>query len=228
MSSTYPRHQLNGVRSNKETSQKRRWMVELEDSTMGICPWTGHCQEAERNRYHDEHFKPVDLRLWRTGTTAKASEFRTLWVMEHRYPPGGGLAFTFTADTTNGASSRWCVLVWVTTKQTLWASWRDVGHQDAGSRRRRRRRMDKRLSFSLRSLVVNPRLHTVPPGHTCRVHSHGVHREPQWVQLWAHQTENVPGSALQHHLYAQSPQSLWPTHGCISHGGELFNTHFYT
>lgn len=143
--------------------------------------------------------------------------------MSHKYPPGGGLAFTFTTDTNNGASSRWCVLVWVTATQTLWASWRDVGHQDAGSWRR----MDKRLSFSLLSLALNPCLHTVLPGHTCCVHSYGVHREPQWVQLRAHQTENVPGSALQHHLYAQSPQSLRPTNRCISHGGELFNTHFY-
>lgn len=217
-------HQLNGVRSNKETSQKRRWMVELEDSTMGICPWTGHCQEVARKRYKDERFKPVDVRL-RTVNTAKASEFTTVWIMAHRCPPGGGLAFTFTADSNNRGSSCWCVLVWVTTTQTLWASWRDVRHQDAASWRRR---MDKRLSFSLLSLALNPCLHTVLPGHTCFVHSYGVHREPQWVQLWAHQTKNVPGSALQHHLYAQSPEPLWPANSCISHGGKLFNTHFYT
>lgn len=215
-------HQLNGVRSNKETSQKRRWMVELEDSTMGICPWTAHCQEVERKRHKDEHFKPVDLRLWRAANTGKASGFTTVWIMVHRYPPDGGLAFTFTADTNNGASGRWYALVWVTTKQTLWASWRDVGHQDDGSWRW----MDKGLSFRLLSLALDTSLHTVLPGHTCRVHSYGVHREPQWVQLWAYQTENVPGSALQHHLYAQSPESLWPTNSCISHGGELFNAHF--
>lgn len=198
----------------------------LRDSTMGICPWAGHCQEVERKRDNDEHFNPVALRLRRRANTAESQ-----WIQDRNNGPQVArlvevLAFTFTADAKDGSGRRRRVLVWVRATQTLWALWRDVRHQDAGIWRRRRR-MDKRLPFSLLSLALNPHLYAVLPGHTRWMHSHGVHREPQWVQLWAHQTEDVPGSALQHHLYAQSPESLWPTDGSIGHGGELFNTHFF-
>lgn len=61
------------------------------------------------------------------------------------------------------------------------------------------------------------------------VHSPGVLGEPQRVQLRTHQTENVPGSALQHHLYAQPAEPLRPADCCTGYGGRLVVTlsHFF-
>lgn len=96
-------HQWNGLRSNKEwkePSEKHGGWWSWSNQQWEFVLERGHCQEVGRNCGKDEPFKSVHLRLWREANTAKAGEFRPfldngpqmIWL-------GGGLAFTFTADT---------------------------------------------------------------------------------------------------------------------------------
>lgn len=77
-----------------------------------------------------------------------------------------------------------------------------------------------------RTIVFAPptNLPAVLHGEPSFVHSPGVLGEPQRVQLRTHQTENVPGSALQHHLYAQPAEPLRPADCCTGYGGRLVVT----
>lgn len=74
--------------------------------------------------------------------------------------------------------------------------------------------------------AIEPRTHLPagPHAEPSFVHSLGVPGEPQRVQLRAHQAENVPGSALQHHLHAQPAEPLRPADCCTGYGGRLLLT----
>lgn len=117
------------------------------------------------------------------------------------------------------------VVFWLMCEPVPWATAeKNVRGEDESARRSREYKTT--ASRAPRTILFAPptNLPAVLHGDPSFVHSPGVLGEPQRVQLRTHQTENVPGSALQHHLHAQPAEPLRPADCCTGYGGRLVVT----